>query len=166
MESLLIIPLVHHDEVIGLVEFGSKGSHVFDYATVSQILVSSGHMAAAVKQIFDGENERIMAVIKQTCTAIHPSVEWRFQQMAREYIKHLEHDEIQPPEPVVFKDVIPLFGVSDIRNTSNTRNAAIQADLEHQLRLAADVIISAADLVTSSAVGYAFVNTKRPSQRA
>jgi GAF domain-containing protein len=143
LESVLIAPLIHHDEVIGLVEFGAPRSHVFDYAVVSQILVSSGHMAAAVKQIFDGENERIMAVIKQTCTAIHPSVEWRFQQMAREYIKQIENDELQHPDPVVFKDVIPLFGVSDIRHSSRNRNESIQADLEHQLRLAADVIIAA-----------------------
>ena len=143
LESVLIAPLVYHDEVIGLVEFGSTDSHVFHYAVVSQILVSSGHMAAAVKHVFEGENERIMAVIKQTCTAIHPSVEWRFQQMAREYIKQMENGEIRNPDPVVFKNVIPLFGVSDIRNSSKTRNAAIQADLEHQLRLAAEVIIAA-----------------------
>jgi len=143
LESVLIAPLIYHDEVIGLVEFGSPRSHVFHYAVVSQILVSSGHMAAAVKQVFEGENERIMAVIKQTCTAIHPSVEWRFQQMAREYIKQMETGEIRNPAPVVFKNVTPLFGVSDIRNSSNTRNAAIQADLEHQLRLATDVIVAA-----------------------
>ena len=84
-----------------------------------------------------------MAVIKQTCTAIHPSVEWRFRQMARNYIKQIERDEARHPEPVVFKQVVPLFGVSDIRSSSPIRNESIQADLEHQLRLAADVIATA-----------------------
>ena len=47
------------------------------------------------------------------------------------------------PSPVVFRQVIPLFGVSDIRGSSTTRNRSIQADLEHQLNLALEVIQTA-----------------------
>ena len=142
-KSLLLAPLMHHDECIGLVEYGSKSAHAFDFYSVSRLLNISQHVATAINHVHEGEHERMMAVIKQTCTAIHPSVEWRFQEMARNYLKQVEHDEIPNPEPVVFKQVVPLFGVSDIRGSSTKRNESIQADLEHQLGLAADVIATA-----------------------
>lgn len=142
-KSLIVATMMHHNELIGLIEFGSPKEHAFDYSIVSQCIHVGTHVATAVKHIFDGEHERIMAVIKQTCTAIHPSVEWRFQQMARNYIKQMENNGVHHPEPVVFKQVVPLFGVSDIRGSSRIRNESIQADLEHQLHLAADVIYTA-----------------------
>jgi len=58
-------------------------------------------------RVQDGEQERRMAVIKQTCTAIHPSVEWRFQEMAKNYLEKQSKGEIPTPEPVVFNQVIP-----------------------------------------------------------
>ncbi|MEC7984654.1 MAG: GAF domain-containing protein, partial [Myxococcota bacterium] len=141
--SLLIAPLLHHGECIGLIEFGSQKDHAFDFYSATRLVTLSEYVAMAINHVHEGEHERIMAVIKQTCTAIHPSVEWRFQEMARNYLQQIEHDEIPTPEPVIFKSVVPLFGVSDIRGSSTKRNDSIQADLEHQLGLAAEVIATA-----------------------
>ena len=43
-------------------------------------------------------------------------------------------------EPIVFHQVYPLFGVSDIRMSSDHRNAAIQADLIEHFRLAREIL--------------------------
>jgi hypothetical protein len=43
-------------------------------------------------------------------------------------------------EPIVFPNVYPLYGVSDIRGSSAHRNAAIQTDLVAHLQLALDVV--------------------------
>ncbi|MEC7987054.1 MAG: GAF domain-containing protein, partial [Myxococcota bacterium] len=142
-QSVMILPIVHHDECVGLLECGSQKMHAFDFYAVSRLLNMVEHVATAINHVQEGEHERMMSVIKQTCTAIHPSVEWRFQEMARNYLKQLEREEIPYPEPVVFKQVIPLFGVSDIRSSSSKRNEAIRSDLAYQLRLAADVIHTA-----------------------
>ena len=110
----LIAPLVYHDEHIGFLELASPRPHVFDFHVVPQVHSIIGPIATAIKRVHEG-HERMMAVIKQTCTAIHPSVEWRFQEMARDYLEQVGRDEIPVPSPVVFRQVIPLFGVSDIR---------------------------------------------------
>jgi hypothetical protein len=51
--------------------------------------------------------------------------------------------EYTAPEPIVFPDVYPLYGLSDIRGSSNHRSAAIQDDLLEQLSLADDVVAAA-----------------------
>ena len=43
-------------------------------------------------------------------------------------------------EPIVFDQVYPLYGVSDIRSSSTHRNTAIQADLVAHLRLACHIL--------------------------
>ncbi|MGB0638741.1 MAG: hypothetical protein ACPGTU_05380, partial [Myxococcota bacterium] len=141
--SLLVAPLIYHDQFIGLLELASPRPHVFDFYSMPRVYSMVSAMAMAINRVHEGEHERMMAVIKQTCTAIHPSVEWRFQEMARDYLSQIERDELPVAQPIVFRQVMPLFGVSDIRGSSNSRNQSIQADLEHQLRLAATVIETA-----------------------
>ncbi|XGV94544.1 MAG: GAF domain-containing protein [Leptolyngbya sp. BL-A-14] len=70
-------------------------------------------------------------------TNIHPSVEWRFLQEAERRGMGL------PPEPIVFSNVYPLYGISDIRGSSDERNRAIQADLLEQFRLGLAVVEAA-----------------------
>lgn len=70
-------------------------------------------------------------------TNIHPAVEWRFLQEAERRSLGL------PAEPIVFDHVYPLYGISDIRGSSEARNRAIQADLLEQLRLGLAVVEAA-----------------------
>lgn len=70
-------------------------------------------------------------------TNIHPAVEWKFMQEAERRSLGL------PPEPIVFNDVYPLYGISDIRGSSDERNRAIQADLLEQFRLGLAVVEAA-----------------------
>jgi hypothetical protein len=46
-------------------------------------------------------------------------------------------------EPIAFRDVFPLYAISDIRGSSTYRSAAIQADLLAQLDLARQVLATA-----------------------
>jgi hypothetical protein len=43
-------------------------------------------------------------------------------------------------EEIVFKDVYPLFGMADVRNSSIERNLSIQRDLQFNLKLAKDLL--------------------------
>ncbi|MBW4694373.1 MAG: GAF domain-containing protein [Lyngbya sp. HA4199-MV5] len=70
-------------------------------------------------------------------TNIHPAVEWRFLQEAERRGLGL------PPEPIVFANVYPLYGISDIRGSSDERNRAIQADLLEQFHLGLAVVEAA-----------------------
>ncbi len=76
---------------------------------------------------------------------IHPAVEWRF----------LEETERRnwglPSESIEFRDVYPLYGISDIRGSSDARNRAIQADLLQQYQLGV-AVVEAADQQRESAL--------------
>lgn len=65
---------------------------------------------------------------------IHPAVEWRFLQEAERRSLGF------PAAPIVFNQVYPLYGISDIRGSSEARNQAIQADLLAQFQLAVGVV--------------------------
>jgi hypothetical protein len=88
-------------------------------------------------------NNEVQAVIKKKCTAVHPSVEWRFRQAAFDHMERLRRSEPSEMEPIIFKDVIPMFGQSDIRGSSEARVRSIQADLTEQLRLAGRIMTRA-----------------------
>ena len=89
--------------------------------------------AVALNRSLEQLDQRIQTVIKEECTAIHPSVEWRFQQAALNYIQHKE-EGVSGLEPIFFENVYPLFGVSDIRTSSDHRNDAIKTDLIDHFR--------------------------------
>jgi hypothetical protein len=59
------------------------------------------------------------------------------------------HDETEAMEEIVFKDVYPMFGLSDVRNSSTERNTAIQKDFQQNLKLAKD--LAAEDLCAQEA---------------
>jgi len=90
-------------------------------------------------------NSRIQTVINEQCTAIHPTVEWRFR---RAVLNGFERHRgtatgAMQLEPIVFEGVYPLYGLADIRGSSTQRAQAIQGDLLAQLRLARAVVESA-----------------------
>jgi len=96
--------------------------------------------ALAVKRALDETDHQIQSVIKQKCTAVHPSVEWRFREAAFHHLDRIRMGQVSDFEPIVFRDVYPLYAISDIRGSSDARNRAVQYDLEEQLGLAHRVI--------------------------
>ncbi|MGB3615577.1 MAG: hypothetical protein WBA10_17415, partial [Elainellaceae cyanobacterium] len=74
---------------------------------------------------------------RQFANNIHTAVEWRFAQEAERRSWGL------PPQSIVFPNVYPLYGVSDIRGSSHERNRAIQTDLLAQFELAIAIVDAA-----------------------
>src|SRR5262249_4403083 len=96
--------------------------------------------AMAVQRSMAAFDTRVQAIIKEQCTAIHPAVEWRFRQAAIRWGEQRKRGALVEMEPIVFDEIYPLYGVSDIRGSSTHRHAAIQADLVAHLALARDIL--------------------------
>src|SRR5207248_11173064 len=100
----------------------------------------------AVQRSVEELDSRIQAFIKEKCTAIHPTVEWRFRKAV---LNAIEGHRAGTPtaamemEPIVFEGVYPLYGLAELRGSSQQRGFAIQADLLSQLRLARAVVQAA-----------------------
>ncbi|WP_228052338.1 GAF domain-containing protein [Nodosilinea sp. LEGE 07298] len=142
--SLLLIPLVMRTarlgesaaQMVGLVGLASAKLHAFDQADCSRATTLIPALTAAMRHS-----------VQDRFTNIHPSVRWRFEQEAERLSLGL------PSAPVVFESVYPLYGISDIRGSSDERNRAIQKDLLTQFRLALAVVEAADQAVNNALVG-------------
>ena len=131
VRSLLLIPLVVRAmkagkgsrQLAGVVGLMSDRPHNFDGLDCKYAEELMPAFTAALRQ-----------AIQQRFTNIHPAVEWRFLQEAERRSWGL------PPDPIVFANVYPLYGISDIRGSSEERNRAIQGDLLEQFQLGLRVV--------------------------
>jgi hypothetical protein len=141
--SLITAPLFFKGECIGTLNLElpePDGFEAMDVLVADQIRPL---FAMAIKRALDDFRGRVERVIKQECTAIHPTVEWRFRQAALRYLDRLRMGRGVQLEPIVFPDVFPFYATSDIRGSADARNAAVQEDLVRQLDLALEVLQTA-----------------------
>jgi hypothetical protein len=138
--SLLIAPLTYQGNMIGTLDIASPNPGEFGHEHMMQMSQIIPLFALAVKRALDETDHQIQSVIKQKCTAVHPAVEWRFQKAAFQHLDRIRMGQASDFEPIVFRDVYPLYAISDIRGSSDARNRAVQSDLEDQLGLALRVI--------------------------
>jgi hypothetical protein len=144
--SIVVAPLIYQDELIGSLKLVSPRPGALNVALTPHLLQILPLFAVAVRRSMDEFENRVQAVIKEKCTAIHPVVEWRFRKAVMNSLERSEgHGETGAGEmePIVFRDVYPLYALADIRGSSTNRAWAIQADLLAQLGLARDVLQAA-----------------------
>lgn len=140
IRNILIAPLMIDGEVIGLFEIVSPAQGKINQINSLKLYEVLPLFSMAVSRSKMERSNKIQAVIKEKCTAIHPSLEWKFKKAA---VKLLEKEKkgIHPEmDEIIFNGVYPLYGLSDIRNSSVHRNNSIREDLIHNLELAGDVI--------------------------
>jgi hypothetical protein len=145
IRSMMVAPLRYQGDLIGALNLGSPNPDEFgpgEKLVLGQILPL---FSMALKRSLDELEHNVEAVIKQKCTAVHPSVEWRFRGAALRHLERFGNGESSDLEPIVFRDVFPLYGASDVRGSSEARNRAIQSDLVEHLDLALQIIRSAAE---------------------
>ena len=134
VRSLLLIPLVittpkregtvgQAKQLMGLVGMTSDRSNNFDQLDINHANILIPALKAALHQ-----------AIQVKFSHIHPSVEWRFMEEAERRSWGF------PSTPIVFTNVYPMYGISDIRGSSQERNRAVQEDLLTQFRLGLAVV--------------------------
>jgi hypothetical protein len=81
----------------------------------------------------DNFHTKVERVIREKFTALQPSVEWKFAEVAWDHLRI--HESGKLTKNVVFENVYPLYGAIDVRNSSLERSHAIQKDLKEHLVL-------------------------------
>jgi hypothetical protein len=84
----------------------------------------------------DAFHQKIENLVKEKFTALQPSVDWKFAEVAWESLRN--NDVVT--ENVVFDNVYPLYGAIDIRNSSLERSRAIQKDLKEHLDIIEEIL--------------------------
>jgi GAF domain-containing protein len=147
MRSLVVAPLHYQQQLIGMLSLTSPNPGDVNPLLAPRLQEVLPLFSVAVKRSVDELHSRVEGFIKEQFTAIHPVVEWRFRKAV---LQGMEKGSEEPGksgemDPIVFRDVHPLYAVSDIRGSSTHRAWAIQADLLTQLGLAREVLRAAHD---------------------
>lgn len=143
IKNILISPLIYDDQIVGVLELGSPGPGKINMINSLKLREVLSLFAMAVERSREELKSKIRNIIKEKCTAIHPTLEWKFQIAAMNLLRNEQAGGEQEMEEIVFHDVYPMYGLSDIRNSSIQRNDAIREDLIENLELAKSVITTA-----------------------
>ena len=141
--SLLSAPLTYHGKKIGLLNLTSP--HPAEFGVLQSRLVKEilPIFSVALRRSLDEFDSAVNRTIKEKCTAIHPSVEWRFRQAAIRVLQDADNGNIEEFAPVVFHNVYVLYAIADIKASSEARNRSIQIDLSEQLQLVQEIVSTA-----------------------
>ena len=146
IQSAIFAPVANDEGLMGILELVSKKPRVLNSINANKLTDVMPYIVSAVERSKNEEENLIEAIIQKECTSIHPSVHWRFEKEAKNYIK----DQLNGLEPnfhqIAFEDVYPLYGQIDIKGSSEARNSATQKDLTLQLNAIKAIITKAAKL--------------------
>ena len=136
IRSLLMAPLSDESgNLIGSFELASKEAHRFTRLTLLKMEEVIRLCASGTLRSMQVLNNRINLFIQQQYTSIHPSVEWKFSEVAGKFLGEQMFGKENPSlDPIVFNQVYPIYGQADIVGSSHLRNQSIQADLTDNLQ--------------------------------
>ena len=138
--SLILCPLKHNNELIGVLEIVSEEPGKLNNEHIGRIESAIPLFTLALEKSAESLSNQIDNVIKEKFTAVQPAVEWKFSEVALNYISKRQSGEDVKIEKITFDDVYPLYAAVDIRNSSTQRAHAIQMDLIEQLHAASDIM--------------------------
>ncbi|WDF56197.1 GAF domain-containing protein [Mucilaginibacter sp. KACC 22063] len=131
--SYAILPVYYNRKLAGVMEIYSKKAAIPFEKLISKLEAAVPLLSQLLHNSAERFNNRIETVIKDKFTTLQNSVEWKFNEAAWNYIKSRHNNENRIIDTVGFKDVYPLYGAIDIRNSTNERNLALKNDLTYLL---------------------------------
>ena len=140
--NIALAPLVTEGQVVGMLEIGTPHEGRLTSMSTGKLDAVLPMFASAVGRALDEIENEVRALIQEQCTSIHPSVEWRFLNEGYKILENKGIGRRNAFSEVMFDQVFPLYGVSDVRNSSVERSNAIRHDLQENLKAAADVMKS------------------------
>ena len=140
--SIILIPIkASENNDLALLEIASPRPYELNSVNQQKLVDIIPVFQAAAERNSEEYLNTLEATIQEHYTSIHPTVKWRFYEAAEKYQAEL-YNKVENPliDDIVFNDVYPLFGQSDIKGSSLARNTAIKEDLTTQLTLAIKVL--------------------------
>ena len=140
--SIILIPIMASDEeTLAVLEIASPRPFELNSINQNKLRDILPAFEAAIDRFSEDHKNILEATIQKHYTSLHESVKWRFVDAAEKYQADLrQQSENAKPDQIIFEDVFPLYGQSDIKGSSTARNEAIKQDLITQLTLAISVL--------------------------
>lgn len=131
--SAILAPIAQDGNLLGVLEIVSPNINDLNSINATKLEDVMPFIVSAVLRSIEEEQNMIDAVIQHECTTVHDSVYWKFQEEAKKFMAMDAMGHRPVFNEIVFKNVYPLYGQIDIKDSSKERNLAIQRDLLIQL---------------------------------
>ncbi|MBL7473990.1 GAF domain-containing protein [Robertkochia sediminum] len=132
-KSAILAPITHKGQLLGVLELLSPKTHQLNSVNAHKLTDIMAFIVAATIRTKQEKKNRIEAIIQNEYTSLHRSVRWKFVKEAKRYLSDLNNGITTSLKDITFKEVYPLYGQIDIRNSSVVRNEATKKDLGDQL---------------------------------
>jgi hypothetical protein len=143
IKSLVLLPIHYHGELVGIFELHSAELDISDRRLLSRLDHSTALLSQLVHRTVTEGAAYIDRLVKKEFTSLQPSVEWKFKELAWQYIKDCRiGDQQYAIGTVHFHEVFPFYGAIDIRNSTLERSNVLKEDLKVQLS-ALQIVFSA-----------------------
>ncbi|GAB3904290.1 GAF domain-containing protein [Mucilaginibacter boryungensis] len=133
IRSFILAPVVKNDALLGVLELVSPRPREFNSVNAHKLEIVMPFITDTIDRKVSELQNQIQAVIQNNYTTLHPSVDWKFKREAQNYIHHTMAGLTYSLKEIAFKDVYPLYGQVDIKDSSITRNLSVKTDLLLQL---------------------------------
>ena len=131
--SIILAPVVKEGKIVSVSELVSKNPDALNTLNVKKIENFMPFIEQTAERMLQFSQSQLEAIIQNEFTSIHKSVYWRFLEEARKYQDNLLENKNYNFKDIKFKNVFPLYGVSDIKSSTKLRIKASQIDLKNQL---------------------------------
>ncbi|TDG35881.1 GAF domain-containing protein [Pedobacter changchengzhani] len=134
ISSYSVLPVFNNNELAGIMEVYSKSEYAVDDNLRSKLQPAMPLIGQFFQYSIDEFGTKMDAILKDKFTALQPSVQWKFNEAVWRYIKNNRNKrKTREIETVSFKNMYPLFGAIDIKDSTVERNLALKEDLQLQL---------------------------------
>jgi hypothetical protein len=133
LKSYALLPVYFNNKLTGSFEIYTKRKELLDERIFAKIELAMPLIAQLMRNSVEEFETRINDTIRGKFTSLQPSVQWKFNEAAWDYIyrSRLEGKQAEV-QKIGFKNVYPLYGAVDIRNSTIERNRAVLLDLQYQ----------------------------------
>jgi len=140
VNSFMVIPIMKDNDLLAIMEFTSPIAGSFNGLKLKKMEFFSDMILFSLSRFYFEKNYQIEAIIQREYTSIHDSVVWKFRNEAEKYFTASLGKKIYTLKQISFKNLTPLFGVSDIRSSSEKRFNLMLQDLNQQIEWLIDIL--------------------------
>lgn len=141
VKAYLCIPLIHNHSLSGVLEIYSREKDQLNNETMQALGALIPILSQLSQDITLEFKKRIDDIIINRFTTIQPSVQWKFNHVAAQYIQEIENESTDAHiKAVVFEEVYPLYGAVDVKDSTIIRNASILKDFSFKVKQLAMLI--------------------------
>ncbi|MBA4167303.1 MAG: GAF domain-containing protein, partial [Chitinophagaceae bacterium] len=139
--SYALLPVYHNNKIAGVLEVFSYVKDALDENVLVKVEAATPLIAQLLQKCIDEFDVKLESVIKEKFTSLQPAVQWKFNEVAWHYLRDIDLQTQKPQtENILFRDVYPLYGAVDIRNSTIERNDALKTDLQVQFSILIDTL--------------------------